>query len=428
MSLLFLNQYFPPDEAATAQILGDLASEVVCAGSAVRVVCGDRSYFDPSRRYQHREQWNGVCVERVRRSGFGRQSAIGRTADYATYLIGTLLRALSGPRPEVIVAMSTPPILGALGAAVARIRGARSVYWVMDVYPDIAFELGALRPGSMAGRIFAAISRWALRSSDLVIALGDTMATRLRGAGARNVIAVHNWADGEAIRPMPPADSRYRRARGWGERFVVLYSGNLGLAHEFDTVLEAASRVADRPIVFAFVGSGPRLAEVRAAAAQRGLTNIECHPHVARHDLGDLLAAGDLHLVTLRPGIPGLLVPSKLYGILAAGRPTLYVGPDEGEVRDIVRRGCGASVPNGDVDRLVETIEAYRTDETRGRREGLAARALFDAEFTKARQTGLILAAVSRECRSRPEDVSDTRARLVREDRRWEWGPTAKKK
>ena len=395
MSPLFLNQYFPPDEAATAQILGDLASEAARAGMAVRVICGDRSYFDPSRRYPHRERWHGVAIERVRRSGFGRQAAVGRMVDYATYLIGTLIRALSGPKPDVIVALSTPPILGALGAAVARIRGARSVYWVMDVYPDIAFELGALRAGSVAGRIFAAISRWTLRSSGLVIALGDTMATRLRDAGAKNVIAVHNWADGEAIRPLPSAQSQYRRARGWRERFVVLYSGNLGLAHEFETVLDAAARLADRPVVFAFVGSGPRLDEARAIAAHRRLANVEFHPHVTREDLGDLLAAGDLHLVTLRPGIPGLLVPSKVYGILAAGRPTLYVGPDEGEVRAIVRRGCGAAVPNGDVDRLVETIEVYRTDETRRRREGLAARRLVDAEFTNARQTGLILAALA---------------------------------
>lgn len=396
MSLLFLNQYFPPDEAATAQMLGDLAAEAARSGSIVRVVCGDRSYFDPARRYPRQEIWNGVQVNRVRRSGFGRRSAIGRNVDYATYLLGTFVRALRGPGPDVIVAMSTPPILGALGAAVARLRGARSVYWVMDVYPDIAFELGALKSHSLPGRTFAAISRWALRSSDLVIALGDTMAERLRQAGAREMLAIHNWADGEAITPKAPEASGYRRVRGWNDRFVVLYSGNLGLAHEFDTALKAAARLADRPVVFAFVGSGPRRAEAEEFARTHQLTHVEFHSHVAREDLGDLLAAGDLHLVTLRPRIAGLLVPSKLYGILAAGRPTVYVGPPEGEAFDIVRRGCGAAVTNGDVDQLVNTIEAYRTDESRRHREGAAARALFDAEFTKARQTGRILATTTR--------------------------------
>jgi glycosyltransferase involved in cell wall biosynthesis len=392
--LLFLNQYFPPDEAATSQLLGDLTLEAVRRGRTTRVVSSDRSYVDPSRRYARREVWNGVTVERVRGTAFGRSTRFGRNIDYLTYLAGTVRTALRGGKGEIVVGLSTPPILGALAGALARWRGSRSAYWVMDVYPDIAFELGAIKPNSLTGRMFSAMSRWALRSADLVIALGETMGARLREAGARNVVVVHNWADGGAIEPIAPSRSRYRQRRAWGDKLVVLYSGNHGLAHEFDTVLEAAARLKDEPVVFAFVGGGPRLGELRDAVARQQLPNVECDAPVARDALGDLLAAGDVHLVTLRPRLPGLLVPSKIYGILAAGRPTIYVGPPEGEAHAIVTRGCGTSIANGDVDGLVRAIRAYSRDAERRRREGEAARQLFDREFTKEQQTTRILDAL----------------------------------
>jgi len=264
------------------------------------------------------------------------------------------------------------------------------VYWTMDVFPDAAFELSVLRRQSLAGRLFAAVSRWALGSADTVVALGETMGGRLKALGARNIATIPNWADGEAVRPMPAESSRYRCERRWTGKFVVLYSGNLGLAHEFESALGAAERLqTSTDIVLAFVGVGPRLAEVVSEVRRRGLSNVEFHPPVPREELGDSLAAGDLHLVTLRRGMPGLLVPSKIYGILAAGRPTLYVGPAEGEVFEIVSRGaCGSWVDNAaDPEELTNVILAYRGDAERRAREGFHARQLFEARFTKQRST-----------------------------------------
>jgi colanic acid biosynthesis glycosyl transferase WcaI len=393
--LVFVNQYAFPDEAATAQLLADLVEACREAGAECGIVCSDRSYGDPARRHAREEVVNGVRYSRATATGFGRSSRLGRVVDYATFLWGAMWRLLSGTRPDVVVGMSTPPILGALAVLAARFRGCRSAYWAMDVYPDLAFALGAMRPGGLAGWVFGALSRWALRKADLVIALGDTMAERLRDLGGRNVVAVHNWADGNAIRPMPAEHSSWRRAGGWDGRLSVVYSGNMGVAHEFDTLLDAAAQLGDE-VWFAFVGGGPRRIEVEEGAARRGLSNVEFHPPVPREGLGDLLAAGDVHMVTLRPGMPGLLVPSKLYGILAAGRPVVYVGPAEGEAWETVSgSGCGTCLANGDVMGLVEALRRYGRDPLLRATEGGCARLAFESSFTKERQTARIVASLT---------------------------------
>ncbi|ANM29075.1 hypothetical protein ABI59_04895 [Acidobacteria bacterium Mor1] len=383
MRVVLLNQYYSPDEAATAQLLGDLGAGLAAAGHDVTAICGRRGYTDPSRTYPKRETIRGVKVERTFASGFGRGSKIGRSLDYLTFMAGAALRLLFRKKPDVVISLSTPPMVALLGLILARLRGARSIYWVMDVYPDLAYELGVLKPGSFAARLLDWISRAVLRGSDTVIALDALMARKLEEVRGSEVLVVANWADGDAIRPKDTASNPLREEWGWNGRFVVLYSGNLGLAHEFETVLDAAERLKDDTgILFAFVGGGPRLDAVKSAVKDRELQNVEFRPYVARERLGDSLTAGDLHLVTLRERMPGLLVPCKIYGILAAGKPPVYVGPSEGEVADIVERGCGVPVPLGGGAELAAAVSAYRDDPERVRREGDAARALYESDYS----------------------------------------------
>jgi glycosyltransferase involved in cell wall biosynthesis len=379
MRITLLNLYYPPDEAATAQLLGDLGRALSEAGHEVRAVCGDRSYADPSLRYARTSVIDGVAVSRVRSTPFGRASIIGRVIDYATFVAGATIKLLFGPKPDVVISLTTPPMIALVGSAVARLRGARSIFWSMDVYPDVAYELGALRRTSVAGRVFGVLSRITLRMADLVVALGEVMAARLTSAGARAVAVVHNWADEDAIVPR-------RRRREANEPFLVLYSGNLGLAHEFDTILAAAVRMqADGfPIRFLFTGGGPRVREVAEAVERLALRNVEIRPYVAREQLGESLTACDLHLLTLRDRMPGLLVPSKIYGILAAGKPALYIGPPEGEVHQILTEGrCGTRVGVGDVDAAVAALRRYANDPEALHAEGGRAREMFEARFTR---------------------------------------------
>lgn len=427
MRIILLNLYYAPDEAATAQMLADLGSGLAAAGHEVRAICGDRAYLDPGKRYPKSESIGGVRVDRVSTTAFGRRSRIGRLIDYKTFFLGALRRLAFGPRFDVVVSLTTPPLIGLLGVAVARIRTRsnltprpplqpgegvpkagvrsaraagrpRSILWSMDVYPELAFRLGALRERSLLGRLISRLSRLTYRWSEIVVALGPTMARKLEVALASpglagppsNITVIPNWADGEAIRPRPVERHPLRKEWGWENRFVVLYSGNLGLAHEFETVLRAADRLREgRSILFAFVGAGPRLSEVRRRSGELGLPNVEFRPPLPRARLSELLTAGDLHLATLRPEVVGLLVPSKIYGILSSGRPVLYVGPAEGEIFEIVDgKGCGAVVRNGDVDGVVRTVRAYAASPGRREIDGRRSREVFDLEFTRQESVG----------------------------------------
>jgi len=387
LRVVLLNQYYAPDEAATSQLLTDLGGGLVAEGHEVRAVCGNRSYADPEQRYPARESLAGVEVRRVPTTGFGRGRSLGRVIDYLSFLLGAACSLLFSRRPDIIISLSTPPLVAALGWLLARLRGAASFYWVMDVYPDLAFELGVLDSRSLTGRLFARVTRLTLHRSDAVIALGETMMERLRAAGARRLVTIHNWADGDAIRTGAKEAAVRRTECGWEGRFVLLYSGNLGLAHEFDTILDAAAMLADNPrALFVFCGGGPRMAELQQAVRERALQNVAFRPYVERPELGASLAAGDVHLITLRARMPGLLVPSKLYGVLAAGRPIIYVGPEEGEVSDIIGAGdCGIRVANGDAEALVQAVLHYERDVGSRQRQGRRARELFEKRFTKSR-------------------------------------------
>ncbi|MFI5181870.1 MAG: glycosyltransferase family 4 protein [Thermoanaerobaculia bacterium] len=384
----FVNQYFVPAEAATGRILADVVAWLTAKGVTCEVIASDRSYADPRARFPRRATWQGAEVCRIATTGFGRGSRLRRVVDYATFLFGAGPSLLRRPRPDLIVGLSDPPILGAAVVLAARICGTRSVYWVMDLYPELAFALGVLRPGGLPGRLFSSISGWALRRADLVVTLGETMAGRLRDLGGRNVVAINNWADGSAIQPKVALMSRYRRERGWDEKLVVLYSGNMGLAYEFKTMVRAAERLRNiSEIVFAFVGGGPRRSEVESEVHRLGLPNVEFHSAVPAEELADSLASGDLHVVSMAPGMAGLLVPSKLYGILAAGRPVVYVGPAEGEVFEIVSGGaCGWCVSNGDAEGLARVVESVRANPSEARAAGARARTLFDDQFARDRQ------------------------------------------
>lgn len=389
MTIVLLNQYYAPDEAATARLLADVGAALVAAGHDVSAICSQRSYSDPTHRYPSRDSLQGVRVQRAWTSGFGRGTRTGRLVDYVLFLAGAARLLVVHRKPDFVLSLSTPPLVAGLGLLIARLRGAKSLFWVMDVYPDIAFELGVLRSQSLVGRFLGLLSTTILRHSDKVVALDERMAERLRAQAGGKVLVIPNWADGASMPPRSVAGHPLRREWGWEGRFVVMYSGNMGLAHEFETAIGAATNLAHDPsILFAFVGDGPRRAEAQELAGRLRLENVEFRPYVPRALLGESLTAGDVHLVTLRDRMPGLLVPSKIYGILAAGRPTLYVGPEAGEIAEIVtKHACGASVRTGDVEGLVRAVVAYQGDESRRDAEGKRARSLFEERFTKERGT-----------------------------------------
>ncbi len=385
LSVLLLNQYFVPDIAPTGQLLGELAEDLVEAGMDVTVIAGSGRYAGGAP-LRPREEWRGVHIRRARCTSLGRSQASRRLTDYATYFVPAAARVISMRAPDVVVCLSTPPLLALLGP-VARRHGARFVYKVEDLYPDLAFALGALRERSTIGRILARLSRAILARADAVVALDEAMAQTLHARGARRVQVIPNWADGDKIWPDPEAGRRFRREERLEDRFVVLYAGNLGRAHRFDAVLEAARvlSVREPQVLFLFVGHGPRLAEVRAASLDSA--NVRLMTYQPAERLNALLNAADIHLVTLRDEASGLLVPSKYSSALAVGKPVLLAGARSSTMaKEIESEGLGFSCDH-DAQQIASALLAARGDPAGARRFGENGRRVFTKRYDRKMAT-----------------------------------------
>jgi glycosyltransferase involved in cell wall biosynthesis len=253
-----------------------------------------------------------------------------------------------------------------------------------------ALEVGAAR--GPAGRVLTALRNASLRRATRNVVLGERMADHLRsvGAPADTLRVIPNWTDEEAVTPVDPADNPLRRAWGLEGKFVVAYSGNLGRAHEYGAMLGAAALLANEPgIVFVTIGDGHNTAALRHAAESSGLRNIQFRPYQDRAGLAQSLSVGDLHWISLRPELEGLILPSKVYGVLAAGRPILAVTARDGEIaRLVAEHGCGLQSDPGDAQAFAAAVRRLAADPALARRLGLAARAAAVGVFSRGAALG----------------------------------------
>jgi colanic acid biosynthesis glycosyl transferase WcaI len=364
--VILLNRFYWPDLAATGQMLTDLAEDLAAGGWDVRVITGRAGYASSAKRLPAFETRTGVHITRVSGTRFGRTTLLGRLLDYVTYVIGAAFVLLRVPRGSIIVGMTDPPLLATLAVLFARVHRGKSIYWVQDVFPDIAARLGTIKEGGIADRLCAAVARAIYRRSDLLVALGPAMARALvaRGAPANRVRVIHNWADACAIEPIARDANPFIRAHGLDARFVLQYSGNAGRAHTFDAVCAAMELLRDESdILFQFIGGGGKTPGLKAMAARAGLNNVQFLDYLPRDELPFSLSAASVSLVTEDPRVIGLLLPSKTYGILASGRPLLFVGSAESDVAAIIREtGCGRVVDPGDSVTLAAAILGLRND------------------------------------------------------------------
>lgn len=386
MRVLILNQFFYPDHSATAQLMADLAEDLSHRGVQVSTVAGRDRYTggEPLALF---ECWQGIEIHRVRSTRFERASMARRATAYVSFFVAAFIKVLALPRQDTILVLTTPPLISVVACMAKLLRNSRVVYVVQDLYPDVAIELGAIPRSGIAARVLHAISRWTMRYADAVVALGECMRRRIEAAGvpASKVHVLQNWADGDQIRPIGRDRNRFRREQGLDGKFVVLYSGNFGKAHDLQTILEAALQLRnEQDIVFVFIGEGTKLVEVREFIAEHKLSNIRLLPYQDRGALSESLSAGDVCLISLAAGLGGLVVPSKLYGIMAAGRPAILVGAADTEVgKTLQDLGCGYVVQNGDADRLCEHIRSLRIDRALADEMGRKARIEFERRFDR---------------------------------------------
>ena len=389
MRVTLLNQFYAPDISPTAQLSASLAEHRAEQGDVVTVLAGRAGYLEglgPAGAVSVGAGRSRVRVRRTWTPDLGRASIVRRLLGYVTYLVGTAVRILLLPAQDVIVAMTTPPFVATLAVLHKALHPrTRVVLWSMDCYPDAAERFDELRHGGIVSRALRALNRALFRRMDHVVALDGAMAGLLaqyRAAPGRPAITVvPNW---ERASLFPPPSEAPPRWPGWDDlptegRAVVVYLGNLGVGHRFDTVVEAASVLGDE-VLFVFIGGGARRDELERAVEDHGLTNVVLHDYVPKEETAAVMAGADAALITLDQRALGIMSPSKLHANLAAGLPVLYVGPQGSNVDEAVERfDCGASLREGDVDGVVAFVRALR-DPTSGARRR-RARAAFEEAF-----------------------------------------------
>jgi colanic acid biosynthesis glycosyl transferase WcaI len=386
MRTIFVNRYFHPDQSATSRMVSALAFGLARQGGEVAVVASRTRHDQADAPLAGRETCSGVDVVRLSTSRFGRGTLPGRAMDYLSFHLaafGWLIRNVR--RGDVVVVCTDPPLISLGCALPIRLRGGEMVNWIMDLFPETAIELGLFRKAPVLGRLAAWLRDRSVARARLTICPTERMANYLlaRGAPADRMRVLHHWSDAAEIRPVPRDENPLRTAWDYGQKFVVGYSGNFGRAHEFATLIEAATLLKDRQdIRFLMVGGGHKLASVQGAVRERGLPNVAFKPLQPAEQLAESLGVPDLHVVSLLPRLEHCIIPSKFYGILAAGRPTLFIGDPKGSVAAVIdAEGCGVNIGIGEAERLARTIADLAASPERVVAMGATARAVLEADY-----------------------------------------------
>lgn len=400
MHIVFLNQYYPPDGAPTGLMLEAVAESLIDLGHEVTIVCAKGGYAGAGASATEPETTDpasgGPRVLRIGATGFGRASFIGKLADYMTYYLGVAATlAFMRPKPDRIVALTTPPYLSILARIFSALRGADHAHWIMDLYPDVMTAHGMIRKPSAAAAMLEWLARFGFGGNRcaMVVTLGPDMAARTKAhlPGITPCEWVPLWGTAEAAAADPERKPDVEENTG---PVVLMYSGNMGLGHRFGEFLEAA--VTSGPgFRWRFNGDGKRRAEIEEFAARHPDAPIELGAYVPRSALAAHLASADVHLASLEPAWDGTMVPSKLQGIFAIGRPVLFVGSTTCSMGQwILQSGGGWVVEPGNASAMREALEEVRDPRIRATK-GEAARIYSFWYFNRRFNAGRIAAHLS---------------------------------
>jgi glycosyltransferase involved in cell wall biosynthesis len=396
--ILLLNQAFYPDVVSTAQHLGELAAELARRGHQVTVVTGRRAYDEPDKKFPARETWRGVEIYRVASTRFGKEAKWRRAADFASFIFFCCARLVFLRHHDVVVALTTPPLISFIGAWRAKLWGARFCYWVMDLNPDEAVAAGWLRADSFAGRMLERMSRYSLRRADRIIALDRFMRDHIaaKGINADKIVVIPPWSHDNEVRFDSTGREQFRKEHGLQDKFVVMYAGNHSPVHPLDTLMAAAERLGnDAGIAFCFMGGGSGFRRVKSWADACKRSNVICLPYQPLGRLSGSLSAADAHMVVLGEHMLGLVHPCKIYNVLAVGAPVIYIGPTPSHVTEILDAAgdtyLKASVHHGDAELLVREILELRQG-TKASRKALTAE--MTAGFSKDMMLPKMIAAI----------------------------------
>jgi putative colanic acid biosynthesis glycosyltransferase WcaI len=383
----FFNRSYWPDLGATGQLLTELAEDLVrIHGWDVTVVAG---YPIRSDEPLPPSQWrNGVRIIRAAGSTLDPARFVGRATNYVSYFTSAAVKGLTIRKPDVIVALTDPPIIGLAAISTASKARAPFVFLCEDIFPEVATLLEDFHSDAVNAAL-TLVNQFLVRKAHRIVALGDTMKRRLvedKGADPAKISVIHNWANCTAVAP-GPRDNAFARQYGLVDRFVVLHAGNIGLSQELEIVLHAAEQLRDYPeIVFVFVGDGSKKKDLQETAARRDLKNVLFLPFQPREAMDQSYATADVSLVSLKRGLAGVIVPSKVYNVLASGRPCIAAVEEDCEVARIVHQAeCGFVIHPGDASALRARVLELAADRERAAAMGARARCAA-LEFDRPRQ------------------------------------------
>lgn len=382
----YFNRSYWPDHGATGQLLTELAEDLVATRRFDVTVITGYPATAANAALPAREVRNGVRIIRARGTRLSPRRFTGRALNYVTYFISALWAGVRLPRQDVTIALTDPPIIG-LAALAARPRHGM-VFFCQDIFPEVAGLLEDFHSPAI-NVMLERLNRYLVSRAARIVALGETMRARLvdgKGADPAKITVISNWADTSAIVPSGKQNS-FAAVHDLESKFVVLHAGNIGLSQNLDVVIDAAALLASRPdIVVLFIGDGNRKAALEQQVAARGLSNVRFLPFQPRDQLRWTYASSDVCLVSLKPGLAGYIVPSKLYPILAAGRPYIAAVEALTEVAALTdRHRCGVVVEPGSATQLADAIK--RLADHREEREAMGMRARAAGElFSRERQ------------------------------------------
>ncbi len=382
--VIFVNRFYWPDEPATAQLLTDLTRALAARGYNVTVITS-RTHKGDSPLLETRD---GVLIRRVSATRFDGGGLAGRVVDFVTFCLSAFLRLLICIKNrDTVVAMTDPPMLGSIAWLAARLRGARLIHWVQDIYPEVAAEL----TGHRSLLLLRPLRDFTWQRAAACVVPGEAMARIAKTAKVtpENVFVSPNWAPSGLAPVAADRVAALRETWDLTGKFVAMYSGNLGRAHDLDALLEVATALRnDATIAFVFVGEGASKRSLERSVRTRALTNVRFFPAQPRESLAVSLSVGDVHFMTLRPGVERWVFPSKLYGIARVERPVLFVGATDSDVaRCVQTAGLGEAFERNDTAGIAAALLRIRDDAEFRRRFAAGAATFRPLGFKQATDT-----------------------------------------
>jgi len=375
--LLFINLHYWPDVAATGQNLTDLAEFLAKHDVTTTIITSRLRYQSGSHKAPFHERHNGVDIYRVPATSFGRSSNVGRLLDYATFFILSAFVIIGKIRSfDTVISLTTPPFIGTIGRFVQQFFGKTHLIWSMDLHPEAEFRLGMVQKSSLTARLLTAISRNITKHADYIVSLGKSMSKIIKEryhVDESKITEIKIWSSRNDISPRDRASCLHMLPGVFQNRFIVQYSGNMGLVHHFETFCDTIMHFReDDSVGFIFQGDGPRKKEVMSFVRDYELTNVAFLPYVDRSELSCSLAKAHVHWLSLRPEMSGMALPAKTYGYMASARPILFVGSDQSDTaNDISQAGCGYIAAPGKAEKLANHIRDLQADKALRKSMGL---------------------------------------------------------